>query len=88
MTDKNSETSFIDLENICDTRCFIVVIGLIGVNTGDGNDLLVCNVFHGCNKCVLVYRSMSTAMPHLYQTIFLDQVKVTDYFLPDWCFHR
>ncbi len=52
MTDKNSETSFIDLENICDTRCFIVVISLIGVNTGDGNDVLVCNVFPGCNKCV------------------------------------
>jgi len=45
MTDKNSEASFTDLENTCDTRCFIVVIGLVGVNTGVGNEVLVCNVF-------------------------------------------
>ena len=46
MMDKNSETSFTDFEHIWDTRCFIVVIGLIGVNAGAGNDVLVCNVFH------------------------------------------
>jgi hypothetical protein len=46
MTDRNSKTSFTDLEHICKTRCFIVVIGLIGVNTRAGNDVLVCNVFH------------------------------------------
>ena len=46
MTDRNSKTSFTDLEHICNACCFIVVIGLIGVNTGAGNDVLVCNVFH------------------------------------------
>ena len=46
MMDKNSETSFTDLELICNVRCFTVVIGLIGVNTGFGNDILVCNVLH------------------------------------------
>jgi hypothetical protein len=45
MTDKNSETSFTEREHICDIRCFIVVIGLAGVNAGVGNDVLVCNVF-------------------------------------------
>ncbi len=47
MTDKNSETSFTDLEHNCSVRCFIVVFGLVGVNTGVvGNDVIVCNVFH------------------------------------------
>jgi hypothetical protein len=49
MMDKNSETSFTDLEQISKKCCFVLVTGLVGVNTGVGNDndgVLVCNVFH------------------------------------------
>jgi hypothetical protein len=46
MTEKNSETSFIEREHACNTRCFMVVIGLFGVNTGVGIDVLVCNLVH------------------------------------------
>ncbi len=61
MTDKNSETSFTDLEHIWNTRCFIVVIGLVGVNTGDGNDVLVCNVIHNHVTIVSYYIGLCRA---------------------------
>jgi hypothetical protein len=55
MTDRSSKTSFTALEDICSARCFIVVIGLIGVNAGAGNDVLVCNAFHECVMGVSYY---------------------------------